>query len=177
MSHNRCAQLAVGVLTPRRPAVPAGRHRRAAARHRRSGRGLRVDQRRPDHRPTARRRGARRGRRRRRITRHRPAVRADRLHRSNRRHRGHPVHPVRPVEVRPRDRPDHGADLSQSRAQIDAFNKTMVEEIALHWNSLHTPDCGATLTQMTEAVAAARGLDPLYRRALSSATRSYCALT
>jgi chorismate mutase len=50
----------------------------------------------------------------------------------------------------------------------------MVDEIALQWNSLHAPACSAELAGATEAVATDRGLDPLYRQALSSATRSYC---
>jgi len=53
----------------------------------------------------------------------------------------------------------------------------MADEIALQWNSLHGPGCSADLHGATESVASARGLDPLYRQALTSATRSYCALT
>lgn len=67
-------------------------------------------------------------------------------------------------------------DLSESRAAIDGFNKIMVDEIALHWNALHGPGCEADLQDATGAVVNARALDPLYRQALSSATRSYCAL-
>ncbi len=70
--------------------------------------------------------------------------------------------------------PAAAPDLSESRAAIDGFNKTMVDEIALQWNSLHGPTCPADLQQAADAVAAARQLDPLYRQALSSATRSYC---
>ncbi|MGE2723512.1 chorismate mutase [Mycolicibacterium pulveris] len=74
----------------------------------------------------------------------------------------------------PATAPTSAPDLSQSRAQIDAFNRTMVEEIARQWNWLHGPDCAAELTDATDAVADARSLDPLYRHALSAATRSYC---
>jgi chorismate mutase len=70
--------------------------------------------------------------------------------------------------------PTAAPDLSASRAEIDGFNKTMVEEIALHWNSLHSPGCAQDLSDATTAVADARGLDGLYRRALTSATQSYC---
>jgi chorismate mutase len=52
----------------------------------------------------------------------------------------------------------------------------MVEEIALQSNSLRAPTCVAEMQETTDAVAAARALDPLYRQALSSATRSYCTL-
>ena len=73
--------------------------------------------------------------------------------------------------------PTAGPDLSESRAAIDGFAKTMVDEIALQWNSLHGPACAAELQQAADAVATDRQLDPLYRQALSSATRSYCATT
>ena len=73
--------------------------------------------------------------------------------------------------------PTTAPDLSDSRAAIDGFNKTMVDEIVLQWNSLHGPTCSAELRAATDTVAAARRFDPLYRQALSSATRSYCRLT
>lgn len=74
----------------------------------------------------------------------------------------------------PATAPTTAPDLSQSRAQIDEFNRTMVEEIAQQWNWLHGPDCTSVLTGATDAVVEARRLDPLYRHALSAATRSYC---
>ena len=74
----------------------------------------------------------------------------------------------------PNTAPTTAPDLSASRAQIDGFNKTLVDEIALHWNSLHSQGCGKDLSDATAAVVAARGLDPLYQQALSTATRSYC---
>ena len=77
----------------------------------------------------------------------------------------------------PASAPTAAPDLAASRTAIDGFNRTMVDEIALQWNSLHGPGCAADLTSATEAVANTRGLDPLYRQALSSATRSYCPLT
>ncbi|RDH74968.1 chorismate mutase [Mycolicibacterium moriokaense] len=77
----------------------------------------------------------------------------------------------------PSSAPATAPDLSASRAAIDGFNKTMVDEIALQWNSLHAPTCSADVNQATDAVATDRRLDPLYRQALSSATRSYCAAT
>lgn len=74
----------------------------------------------------------------------------------------------------PATAPATAADLSESRAQIDGLNKALVEEIALHWNSLHSQGCGKDLSDATAAVIAARRLDGLYQQALSSATRSYC---
>jgi chorismate mutase len=74
----------------------------------------------------------------------------------------------------PATAPTTAPDLSQSRAAIDGFNKTMVDEIALQWNSLHGPTCAADLASAADAVAAERNLDPLYRQALASATRDYC---
>jgi chorismate mutase len=76
----------------------------------------------------------------------------------------------------PTTAPTIGPDLSDSRAAIDGFNKTMVDEIALQWSSLHGPTCSAELQEATAAVANSRQLDPLYSQALSSATRSYCRL-
>ena len=70
--------------------------------------------------------------------------------------------------------PTSAPDLAESRTQINGLNKTLVEEIALHWNSLHSQGCGKDLSDATAAVVAARQLDPLYQQALTSATRSYC---
>jgi chorismate mutase len=70
--------------------------------------------------------------------------------------------------------PTAAPDLADSRSAIDGYTKTMVDEIALQWNSLHAPACSGELAAATDAVAADRRLDPLYRQALSSATRSYC---
>ena len=73
--------------------------------------------------------------------------------------------------------PTTAPDLSESRTAIGGFNKTMVDEIALQWNSLHSPMCATDLEDATDAVAIDRQLDPLYRQALTSATRSYCTTT
>jgi chorismate mutase len=77
----------------------------------------------------------------------------------------------------PSTAPTTAPDLAESRTAIDGFNKTMVDEIALQWNSLDGPTCSAELRDATDAVATDRRLDPLYRQALSSATRSYCRTT
>jgi len=76
----------------------------------------------------------------------------------------------------PSTAPTVAPDLSESRSAIDGFTAMMVEEIALQWNSLHSSSCPGDLQAAEDAVAADRGLDPLYVRALSSAARSYCQL-
>ena len=70
--------------------------------------------------------------------------------------------------------PTSAPDLAESRTQINGLNKILVDEIALHWNSLHSQGCGKDLADATGAVVAARQLDGLYQQALTSATRSYC---
>lgn len=70
--------------------------------------------------------------------------------------------------------PTSAPDLSASRGVIDDLNRRMVTEIAEDWHVLRGSDCPAALSSATAAVAAQRGLDPLYRQALDAATRSYC---
>jgi len=77
----------------------------------------------------------------------------------------------------PAGAPSAAPDLAGLRAQIDVYNHTMVEQIALHWDSLHSPQCVADLDAARDSVVAARGLDPLYQQALTAATRSYCRIT
>jgi chorismate mutase len=77
----------------------------------------------------------------------------------------------------PATAPATAPDLSQSRAAIDEFNRTMVEEIARQWDTLHGPKCSADLFSAKNEVSADRRLDAIRVQALSSATRSYCALT
>jgi chorismate mutase len=74
----------------------------------------------------------------------------------------------------PGSAPTTGPDLSASRATIDRFNRTMVNEIAAQWDSLHGPGCWGDLAQAQAAVVGDRQLDPLYQQALSFATHSYC---
>lgn len=74
----------------------------------------------------------------------------------------------------PAGAPATAPDLSASRSAIDALNKTMVAEIAAHWQLLRSPDCVADRDEAVDAVAGARGFDALYRQALDFATRSYC---
>jgi chorismate mutase len=70
--------------------------------------------------------------------------------------------------------PTSAPDLAESRTQINGLNKVLVDEIALHWNSLHSQACAQDLADAKAAVVNARGLDPLYQHALTSATQSYC---
>jgi len=71
--------------------------------------------------------------------------------------------------------PSDAPDLSASRAAINGFNHQMVTEMALHWDSLRGPACGQLRDDAVRAVIADRQLDPLYQRALTFATHSYCA--
>ena len=74
----------------------------------------------------------------------------------------------------PATAPASAPDLASSRNAIDALNRTMVNEIADRWPALHAPSCPADLASAVDGVVTARSLDPLYRRALDHATRSYC---
>jgi chorismate mutase len=70
--------------------------------------------------------------------------------------------------------PGVAPDLSASRAIIDRLNAAMVEQVAVQWPILRSPDCTRTLDDARTAIANARGLDPLYQQALSFSTHSYC---
>lgn len=70
--------------------------------------------------------------------------------------------------------PATAPDLADSRALIDGLTARMLAEIAEQWPLLRSPGCAAALDGARGEVAAARGLDPLYRQALDAATRSYC---
>ena len=74
----------------------------------------------------------------------------------------------------PGSAPNVAPDLSSSRAIIDRLNSEMVEQIAMHWPVLHSPDCTGTLDDARNAIAQSRTLDPLYQQALSFSTHSYC---
>jgi chorismate mutase len=71
--------------------------------------------------------------------------------------------------------PGVAPDLAASRATIDRLNTEMVEQIALRWSVLHSPDCTGMLDDAKTAVTNARMLDPLYQQALVFSTHSYCA--
>jgi chorismate mutase len=70
--------------------------------------------------------------------------------------------------------PTTAPDLSASRAAIDGFNRQMVSEMALHWDSLRGPACSQQRDDAVRDVIADRRLDPLYQEALTFATHSYC---
>ncbi|KUI26582.1 chorismate mutase [Mycobacterium sp. IS-1742] len=70
--------------------------------------------------------------------------------------------------------PATAPDLASSRGVIDGLNRTMVDQMAAHWPLLRSPECPQRVREATDLVSATRGLDELYRRALSFATRSYC---
>ncbi|GAB7067024.1 chorismate mutase [Mycobacterium hodleri] len=74
----------------------------------------------------------------------------------------------------PASAPTTAPDLSDSRSAIDGYNRTMVNEIAAQWNTLHSPTCVGDLEAVRAAVAASRGFDDLHQRGLTFATRSYC---
>jgi chorismate mutase len=74
----------------------------------------------------------------------------------------------------PASTPGVAPDLSASRAIIDRLNAEMVEQVAMHWSVLHSPDCTGTLEDAKTAIADSRTLDPLYQQALAFSTHSYC---
>ena len=74
----------------------------------------------------------------------------------------------------PASAPTAAPNLSDSRSAIDGYNRTMVNEIAAQWNSLHSPACAGDLEAAKLAVVDSRGFDDLYQRGLTFATRSYC---
>jgi chorismate mutase len=70
--------------------------------------------------------------------------------------------------------PTVAPDLASSRATIDRLNIEMVDQVALQWPVLHSPDCIRMVDDAKAVVAGARMLDPLYRQALDFSTHSYC---
>ncbi len=77
-------------------------------------------------------------------------------------------------KLNPSEAPAAAPDLSASRSTIDALNQTMLSQMALNWDLLHSPACAGTLDAASKDAVGARRLDDLYQRALSLATRSYC---
>lgn len=70
--------------------------------------------------------------------------------------------------------PPAPADLSASRAAIDALNTKILSHISLNWSLLGSSTCAGLLQQARADVTRRRNLDDLYRRALTAATVSYC---
>ncbi len=78
-------------------------------------------------------------------------------------------------QLNPSDVPATPPDLSASRSTIDGLNQTMLTQIGLDWQLLHSPACAPQLDVASSDVIRTRQLDNLYQQALSSATQSYCA--
>ena len=74
----------------------------------------------------------------------------------------------------PASAPSAASDLSASRSVIDGLNRRLVEQMAVQWPLLNSPDCGPSLAAAKTIVAGERQFDDLYRTALDVATRSYC---
>ncbi|WP_225342281.1 chorismate mutase [Mycobacterium intracellulare] len=77
-------------------------------------------------------------------------------------------------KLNPGDAPADSPDLAASRSTIDGLNQAMLAQISANWDVLHSPACAGQLDAARGAVVASRRLDGLYRRALWSATQSYC---
>ena len=77
-------------------------------------------------------------------------------------------------KLNPASAPSAAPDLSASRSTIDALNQTMLTQIALNWDLLHSPACAVHLDVARSDIIRARQLDGLYQQALSLATQSYC---
>ena len=73
--------------------------------------------------------------------------------------------------------PQPAEELTRSRAAIDGYNRTIVEQLALQWDSLSGPSCADDLQRAQAQVVDERGLDPLHQQALRTATRSHCRTT
>jgi len=70
--------------------------------------------------------------------------------------------------------PGWAPELAASRQIIDRLNRVIIDQLAVQQPLLQSPECGSALDAAESSVAAARQFDDLYRRALDSATRSYC---
>ena len=70
--------------------------------------------------------------------------------------------------------PTHVPELSACRADIDVLNRTMVDEIALRWDSLRSPAFAPALENAKRVIIDARRLDAPSQQALAYATQKYC---
>ncbi|SOX54204.1 gamma subclass chorismate mutase AroQ [Mycobacterium ahvazicum] len=77
-------------------------------------------------------------------------------------------------KLNPANAPAGAPDLSVSRSTIDGLNQTMLNQMVIHWDLLHSPSCVPQLDAARAAVTRARLLDRLYQQALALATQSYC---
>jgi chorismate mutase len=78
-------------------------------------------------------------------------------------------------KLNPSSVPAGSPDLSASRSTIDGLNQTMLTQIVVNWDLLHSPACPVQLDAARSDVIRSRQLDSLYQQALSLATQSYCA--
>jgi chorismate mutase len=74
----------------------------------------------------------------------------------------------------PLSAPVAGPDLRACRVAIDTLNQVMINEIALQWDWLNSPNCTADLNDAKRAVVGTRKLDSLYQKALVYVTHRYC---
>jgi len=77
-------------------------------------------------------------------------------------------------KLNPASAPADSPDLSASRSAIDSLNQTMLTQMSVNWDLLHSPQCAAQLDAARSGAIAGRQLDSLYQQALSTATQSYC---
>lgn len=73
----------------------------------------------------------------------------------------------------PDSAPTTAPDLRAVRAVIDRLDQIMVDEIATHWEVLHSPTCDEDVNSAIAAVVTTRELDDFSRRALIYATHKY----
>lgn len=77
-------------------------------------------------------------------------------------------------KLNPGDAPADSQDLAASRSAIDALSQAMLTQISVGWGALHSPLCAPQLDAARADTVRSRQLDDVYRRALWSATQSYC---
>lgn len=77
-------------------------------------------------------------------------------------------------KLNPGDAPADSPDLAASRSAIDALSQAILTQISVRWDALHSPLCAPQLDAARADTVQSRQLDDVYRRALWSATQSYC---
>jgi chorismate mutase len=77
-------------------------------------------------------------------------------------------------KLNPSSAPATAPRLSESRSTIDGLNQTMLNQMVVHWDLLHSPACAPQLDAARAVVIKTHQLDGLYQHALSVATQSYC---
>lgn len=74
----------------------------------------------------------------------------------------------------PASAPAWAPELGASRDSIDNLNTVIIDEIGQQFPVLRSADCPALLESARSSVADERNFDDLQRRALGTATGSYC---